>query len=80
MVDQEAAEKQAAIELVAAIKAISVRQAEIAGLLRDMIQIALPALHAEQRDMRDAMEQFRQQMVQLTAMIEGRAGGNFRPN
>ena len=46
MVDQEAAEKQAATELVAAIKAISVRQAEIAGLLRDMIQIALPALHA----------------------------------
>jgi hypothetical protein len=46
MSDQDAAEKQAASELVAAIKSIGDRHAEIAGLLRDMIQIALPAMHA----------------------------------
>jgi hypothetical protein len=40
----------------------------------------LQAIHAEQRDVRDAMEQFRQQMVRLGALIEGRGGGNFRPN
>lgn len=59
---------------------------KIAGTMDDIckVQTAIAELlkdvHAEQRDMRDAMEQFRQQMVQLTAMIEGRAGGNFRPN
>jgi hypothetical protein len=63
--EQNTAAKQVT-ELVEAIKTLSVQQAQMAELLRDVVTKALPAMQA--------------QMVKLTAMIEGKGGGNYRPN
>jgi hypothetical protein len=50
-------------------------------LLGDVMTEALPALHAEQRDMNEqqrhmssAMQQFHAQMVKLTALVDARYG------
>jgi hypothetical protein len=68
-------------ELLDVIKSLSVQQLDIVELLRDVMTKALPALHAEQRDMNEqqrhmssVMEQFHAQMVKLTALVETRYG------
>jgi hypothetical protein len=64
MSDHDAA-KQAA-ELVEAIKTLGDQQAAMAEVLRDVVTKALPEMQT--------------QIVKLTALIEGREGGNYRPN
>lgn len=64
-------------QLVDAIANLSDQQALIAGLLRDVVLKALPALHAEQLAMRDGLQHCQAQLVKLTAMIEG-GNGKYR--
>jgi hypothetical protein len=75
MTDEDAVKQ--AKQLVDAIANLSDQKALIAGLLRDVVMKALPALHAEQRAMRDGLQQCQAQLVKLTAMIEG-GNGNYR--
>ena len=52
----------------------------MADLLRDVVTKALPALQAELSRIGNGITAFHGQLVKLTALIEGKGAGNFRPN
>jgi hypothetical protein len=58
------------------MSALSNSQAQILAMFKEV----MPALLAEQREMRSALQEFHAQLLKLTAMIEGKGGGNYRPN
>ena len=77
MSDQDAAKQ---IELVEVLTSVLDTQRQtnetlmrLADMLRDVATKALPALHAEQREMANAMQQFHAQMVKLTQLIEAQS-------
>jgi hypothetical protein len=63
--EQDTAAGKQVMELVEAIKTLSDGQTRMAELLKD--------IHAEQQQQRAAM-------AKLAALVEGKGGGNYRPN
>jgi hypothetical protein len=66
----------AAKQLFEKMNALSNSQTKMLAMFNEV----LPALLAEQREMRSAVQQLHAQLLKLTAMIEGRSDGNYRPN